>query len=210
MVIELSTAFAIRCPACGHLDIYELNIFQFSGEENVEISCDCGAHIALIYKKGSKYISISYYCIICDDEHNIVMPQKVFWSQNRLQSLLCLNTEINLGYFGRPDLIKKEVERQQEELNSMANELGFDEFDNPEIMLEILDYLHDVAAEGGLYCECGSHDISIELYSNKLKLSCNRCNSIRQLLASKKSDLNKLKKTDEIVIKLATGRTHNF
>jgi Zn finger protein HypA/HybF involved in hydrogenase expression len=210
MVIELSTAFAMRCPTCGRLDIDQLNIFQFSGSGARDIYCECGTRKASIQKKGTSYISIRYYCIICDSEHNCILPKRVFWSRKQLNSLACLDTDLNLGYFGSYRLIKKELDRQQEELNSMANELGFDEFVNPEIMLEVLDYLHDIAADGGLYCECGSHDINIELYSDKLELSCNKCHSIRQILASKQDDLDNLKKTDEVIIKLATGRSKNF
>ncbi len=210
MVIELSTAFAMRCPTCGRLDIHQLNIFQFSGEGTRDIYCGCGTHKANIRKNGSNYISIRYYCIICDTEHNSILPKKIFWSRKQINSLACLDTDLNLGYYGSYRLIKEELDRQQEELNSMANELGFDEFADPEIMLEVLDYLHDIAADGGLYCECGSHDINIELHSDKLELSCNKCHSIRQILASKKDDLESLKKIDEVIIKLATGRSNNF
>lgn len=209
MVIELSTAFAMRCPTCGRLDVHQLNIFQLSGDEIRQFACDCGSKIAEIRKKGTKYIEITYFCIICETEHSVIMPQNIFWSKNKLNSLVCLDTDLNLGYYGSYKLIRKELERQQEELNSMANELGFDEFADPEIMLEILDYLHDVAASGGLYCECGNHDIDIELFSDKIELNCNNCGSMQHLSATCKDDLDQLKKADEVIIKLATGKPKN-
>ncbi|AZO93909.1 hypothetical protein [Halocella sp. SP3-1] len=209
MVVEISTAFAMRCPACGRLEVHQLNIFQLSGEKELDFYCECGKHKAAVKRKGSRYISIKYYCIICDLEHTKVMPSNIFWSKKHLNSLVCLDTDLNLGYFGSYRLIREELDRQQEELNSMANELGFDEFADPEIMLEILDYLHDIAATGGLYCECGSHDINIELFSNKLELCCSNCNSVKQISASSKEDLTRLKTLDEVVIKLAAGKSKN-
>lgn len=209
MVIERTTVFAMRCPACGRLDVQHLNIFQLAGNRTQDIYCECGSHKASISRKGANYISIHYYCIICDHEHSIILPKSIFWSKNRLNSLVCLDTELNLGYYGSYRLIRAELKRQQEELNSMANELGFDDFADPEIMLETLDYLHDIAATGGLFCECGSQDINIELFSDKLELSCNNCNSAMQIPASSEFDLDRLKSQGEVVIKLATGKSKN-
>ena len=210
MVLELSTAFAMRCPTCGRLDVDQLNIFQLSGDQEVIFQCECGTRKAVIRRKGFRYVSVDYYCIMCDKEHSIVFPSNVFWSKKHLNSLLCLETDLNLGYFGSYKLINEELERQQEELNSMANELGFDEFADPEVMLEILDYLHDIAATGGLYCECGSHNINIELFSDKLELSCNSCSAVKQIPASKRADLDAIKKLDEIIVNFSTSRSKNF
>ncbi|MEJ6951153.1 hypothetical protein [Natronospora cellulosivora (SeqCode)] len=211
MVLELSIAFAMRCPTCGRLDnVNQLNIFQMSGDQKVTVLCECGAHKATIARKGSAYVAIDYYCIICDSMHSVVFPQKVFWSKNKLNSLFCLDTDLNLAYFGSYSLVNQELKRQQQELNSMANDLGFDEFVDPEVMLGILDYLHDIAALNGLYCECGSYHIDIDLFSDKLELSCNTCNTIRSIPASKKSDLDNIKKLDEIILYFSTSKSKNF
>ena len=91
----------------------------------------------------------------------------------------------------------------------MANDLGFDEFVNPEIMLEVLDYLDDIAASGRLYCDCGSHNINIELFSDRLELSCNNCYAFKQIPAAKKDDLEAVKKLDEIKVNIST-KTKSF
>lgn len=209
MVIELSTAFAMRCPTCGQLETHQLNIFHLSGDKSHDIYCECGSKKASISKKGTKYIQIRYYCIICDHDHSITVPKEVFWTKNHLSPLVCLDTDLNLGYFGSYSLIKKEIDRQQEELDSMANELGFEEFVDPEIMLGTLDYLHDIAALGGLLCECGSHDINIDLYSDRIQLGCNKCNSNLLIPASSKKDLEKLKKLDEVIIRSGQEKFKN-
>lgn len=202
MVIELSTALAMRCPICGRLDVHQLNVFQLLEDEPHNFYCRCGSNKASITRKGGRYIAVDYYCIICDEEHTIIIPRKLFWSRNRLNSLLCLETDLNLGYYGPYKLIKVELDRQQQELDLMANELGFDDFADPEVMLEMLDYLHDLAAAGGFYCQCGNHDINIELFSDRLELSCNNCGSFMQVPASCSGDYNSLKELGEIVIKL--------
>lgn len=210
MVIELTTAFAMRCPGCGRLEVDQVNIFQLSGREEITFQCECGTHKARIRLKGSSYVVLEYYCIICDREHSAVLTRKQFWNQKYLNAIYCLDTDLNLGYYGLYDLINQELERQQEELNSMANDLGFDEFVNPEIMLEVLDYLDDIAASGRLFCECGSHNINIELFSDRLELSCNNCYAYHQIPAASKEDLEAVKKLDEIKVNLSAGRTKSF
>lgn len=210
MLLEQSTSFAMRCAECGRLEVNKINIFQLSGKQEVSLKCECGTHKATISSKGSRYITINYFCIICDREHTAIFPKSVFWSKKHLNSIRCLETDLNLGYFGSYKLISEELERQQEELNSMADDLGFDEFVNPEVMLEILDYLHDIAAKGGLYCECGNHNINIELSSDKLEIFCNNCYASRQIPASKRADLDAIKKLDEIIVNFSTGRSRNF
>lgn len=210
MLLELSTAFAMRCSECGRMELNIIDIFHLSGKQKVSLQCECGTHKAIISRKGSDYISIRYYCIICDSEHNIVLPRKVFWSKRHLNSIVCFESDLNLGYFGSYKLVNEELERQQEELNSMANDLGFDEFINPEIMLGILDYLHDIAAKSSLYCECGNHNINIELFSDRLEISCNNCFAVKKIPASTREDLDKIKKLDEIILNISTGRSKNF
>ncbi|MFW5855637.1 MAG: hypothetical protein ACOCVB_00035 [Bacillota bacterium] len=205
MVLELSTALAMRCPTCGRLDIDQLNIFQLSGGSSHHIDCECGNRKMTVAKKGTDYISISYYCIICEKEHSVVIPARRFWTPERLQSLVCVETNLNLGYYGSYRLIDRKLKKQQEELNSMANELGFDDFVDPELMLSILDYLHDIAANGNLFCECGSHDIDIDLFSDRIKLICKDCQASFTIPATSRRDLDKLKKLDELIIDLSTG-----
>ena len=209
MVLELSTALAMRCPICGRLNIDQLNIFQLSGDTRHKIYCECGSHKMTVSKKGADYIVVEYYCIICDYEHSVLLSGNKFWSKRHLSSLVCLETNLNLGYYGSYELINDKLQKQQEELDSMADELGFNDFSDPELILAILDYLHDIAANGNLYCECGSHDISIDLSSERVKLICNKCQASYVVPVTSRKDLDKLKKLDHLVLDFQAGKTKN-
>ncbi len=209
MVIERSTAFAMRCPQCGRQEITQINIFQLSGNTKYEVYCECGSQKAAISKKGANHIAIEYKCIICDYPHTTVILKENFWSRNHFSTLVCLNTNLNLGYFGPFGMIKKELDRQQQELDSMATDLGFDDFVDPEIMLDVLDILHDISAAGDLCCECGNQEITIELYSDKIELGCYNCNATLVIPASRKKDLDKLKICDEIILHSSSGANKN-
>jgi len=205
MLLEYSTAFALRCPTCGRLDTDKVHIFDLSGNKKHDIFCECGTKKASITRMDARHIKLDYYCIICEEEHSVIITASDFWSKNHLNTLVCTNTNLNLGYYGPHSLLKKELRKQQEELDSMANDLGFDDFVDPELMLEVLDYLHDAAAAGKLVCECGSHNINIELFSDSLELSCNNCGAKLSISASSENDLKKLRMSDEIVLKYNPG-----
>ena len=208
MVIELSTAFSMRCSDCGHLEINQVNVFQILDKKS--IYCDCGNKKCTIKRKGSKYVEITYYCIICDYEHSVIITQDKFWATHTYNAVECPNTNLNVGYYGSYKLINKVLKKQQEELDAMANELGFDDFDNPEVMLEVLDYLHDMAARGDLFCDCGSRDIYIDLASKKVKLTCGYCNTSIVIPASSKEDLSNLKNLKKVELKVQSGNPNNI
>lgn len=209
MVLEKSTALAMRCPTCGRLEIEQLNIFQLSGGNSHDIYCECGSKKMSITKKGTDHINLDYYCIICDHEHSTLIPAQEFWSKNKVSSILCLETKLNLGYFGPYKLIKEKVRKQQKELDSMANDLGFEDFADPELMLAILDYLHDIAAQGNLFCECGSHDINVDLNSDEIKLSCNNCGATKKIPAQNRQELDYLKQKGELMLKIPAEAGNN-
>ncbi len=204
MVIEISTAFAMRCPICGRLETHQINIFQLSGKKIHQIECSCGYKKASLRRKGN-HIQVDYFCVICDEMHSKTASNNLFWTKNHLNFLSCLETELNLGYYGSYKLLKEEIDRQKAELDSIADELGFDDFEDPELMLEALDYLHDIAADGKLDCDCGSHNINIELYSDTVELICNHCRTRLSIPAATEENIKLLKNKDLVRIKYIQG-----
>ena len=200
MVLELANLFAMRCPACGRLGTDPVNIFDLSGKSQKHLSCGCGSEKAVIWRNDKKKIGIRYYCIICEVTHRKLISASKFWSKDELHSFHCLKTGLNLGYYGPYHLIRAELDRQQAELNSMADELGFEDFVDPELMLEILDYLHDLAASGRLVCACDSKDINVELFFDRVELNCNDCQASLNVPAASREDIKHLRSCSEVVL----------
>jgi len=65
-------------------------------------------------------------------------------------------------------------------------------------MFEVLNCLHDVAEEGYLYCECGSYQIEIDIFPDRIELNCKDCKSNSVIYAENDEDLNKIKETKKI------------
>jgi len=210
MLINLSTTIALSCPACGRLEKEKINIFELPVGELKQLSCSCGAEKAALKRKENSQIQINYFCLHCDKAHKITVRSQKFWHSNKLLPLSCRETGLNPGFFGPPALVNEEIKKEKQDLDLMAAELGFDDFKNPDIMLQSLDFIHDIAADGALSCECGSDNINIELFSDKIQLICNNCGSHLNIAAVDKDDLNNLRQLNKVQLHSIQGKPNNF
>ncbi len=201
MVIKFSAAFSLRCVNCGCSNINRVNIFELNPVKKYE--CKCGEQIVEI-KKSGKNIEFNIICMLCDYKHTINISQNKFWSDT-LNNLVCPQTNRKIGYFGTYKKIKDILNREEQDLKAMANKSGLDDFKSPEIVLDILDYLHDIAARENLYCECGSHNIYIDLFSDSIKIFCNFCDNFILIPATDKKELEKVKSFKEIILSFSNG-----
>ena len=65
-------------------------------------------------------------------------------------------------------------------------------------MYEVLEYIYDIAEGGKLYCTCGNYEIEVEIYSEYITLTCEKCKAVRKVMAENEEDLQLLKKTREL------------
>lgn len=210
MLINFSSTIALSCPACGRLEREEVNIFELPVAELKQLSCSCGAEKASLKRKENSNIEINYFCLHCDTAHKAVISAQEFWRSKSLKPLSCKETGLNPGFYGPPQLVDNELKQERQDLELMAAELGFDDFKNPDIMLQALDFIHDIAAEDALNCECGSDDINIELFSDKIQLICNDCGSHLNIKAVNKADLQNLRQLNKVQLHTIQGKPNNF
>ena len=210
MLINLSTTIALSCPACGRLERDKINIFELPVGELKQLSCSCGAEKASLKRKEDSQIKLNYFCLHCNTAHKVLFSSDIFWHSKKLIPLSCKETGLNPGFFGPPVLVETELKQEKQDLELMAAELGFDDFKNPDIMLQAVDFIHDIAAEGALNCECGSDDINIELFSDKIQLICNNCGSHLNVNAVSESDLQNLRQMNKVQLHTIQGKPNNF
>ncbi|TDO95059.1 hypothetical protein DFR79_10158 [Halanaerobium saccharolyticum] len=210
MLINLSTTIALSCPACGCLEKEKINIFELPAGELKQLSCSCGAEKAALKRKNNSQIQIHYFCLHCNKAHKITVSAQKFWRSNGLHPLSCRETGLNPGFFGPPTLVNEEIKKEKQDLELMAAELGFDDFKSPDVMLQSLDLIHDIAADGALSCECGSDEINIDLFSDKIQLICNNCGSHLNIDAVNQNDLKNLRQLNKVQLHTIQGKPNNF
>lgn len=198
MIIATEFAVAMRCPSCSKLDFHQVSRFAFSGKSNYKISCSCGSPKLIIGTKKRSQFWFQIPCVLCETNHLIYYKAKQLWS-GEVTFFYCNETNIELGFFGPEEKVRAVSENYEDNLESLVEELGYDDyFYNPEIMFEVLNCLHDIAEDGFLYCECGSLQVEIDIFPDKIELQCKDCKTISVVYAENEEDLEKIRKVKKI------------
>lgn len=205
MLVTTKTTLALRCAGCGRLDVHHLSLFDFSGGRTVRVTCSCGAHKLTVGQKGHQ-VWLQFPCPLCNSTHFLYFPRGTFWSPE-LKQIACPETGLDVGFFG----LDRELpgapfpdagfDSTAEEAQELVEQAGFDDyFDNPQVMYEMLNRLHDLAENGKVRCLCGNPDVQVEVLPDRIELTCPSCGRWRPLEAESDQDLAKLDQFENLDI----------
>lgn len=220
MILEpRSTTVAYRCPSCGSGIMSAVGVFNLSADR-VRLKCtnpDC----ASVKKAGDENLSfrdnaalditlasdgtvrISVPCIFCGKPHVYNVNTSLFYGRDVFM-LPCPYSGINICFMGEANHVKAELARNELELLDMLEENGIESFrdldaeeaalPDPQIMDIVTFVIHDLDAEGKIYCKChpeGSEpkeddnsfnlaapydgDYEAELTSEGMRVYCKKC-----------------------------------
>ncbi len=193
MLINRETTLSLRCPACGLLIADYIHAFSFSGNKNPEIYCSCGQKKASIRREGNEKYFLVCLCAVCEEEHVLSFSAGEFWD-DKPRPIKCPESGIQLGKLGpQKDLVGK--------LEAIAEQLqGDDFFINPDLVLRLLDRLQGLVQEGKLGCLCGSREVHVDLFPDRIKLICQNCAGEVVLPACRDCDLERLNRRKSVFI----------
>lgn len=199
MPVETEKVLAMRCPECGRLEYHRLQRFAVACGKSLVVKCSCGmSKIAISTKNLSDY-RIRVSCVYCDGYHSQAHSGKQIWSSNDIIALYCCDTGFELGHIGNKQEIEKMVTGREKELEILVSEFGRDNyFHNSKIMYEVLQCIHQITENGRLYCQCGNHQIGVDIFPERLELHCSKCDSINIVYAETDEDLQVIKQVEEI------------
>lgn len=177
MFIDYNTTIALRCPICRRMEYQSLSIFSLERFPSLNISCTCKYSIAEVGIDTKNLCWLKLHCSLCTTSHIFYYPHKKFWS-NTMTKIVCPKTGVIGGYLG-PEYILKDRIVEDEGLAFLLGQLDCEQyFHDPEIMLAVLDIIHDIAATGRLFCQCGGDKMDITMYPDHLELICNQCEDV--------------------------------
>ena len=210
MVLESKqTTVAYRCPHCGAGVISAVGMFSLAADM-VKLKCTCGkSEMELVYSKDGK-VRIKVPCIICPNGHSYTVSRNIFFGRD-VFVLPCPVSNINIGFMGSLDHVKFELSRTELELLEILEENGVDSFSalhgegdddmlsDPQIEEIVMFVIHDLEAEGKIYCRChpapaegekrcysGCDDgeepervYDAEIVEDGIKVSCPECGASR-------------------------------
>jgi hypothetical protein len=114
-------------------------------------------------------------------------------------SLACEATGAEVALVGPRERLRRSGRVQERRLRELIRDLGQENyFANPEVMCKVLQYLHQLALAGNLYCHCGNNDIEVEVFPDRLELHCPECQASGSVMAESREDLAALRRIREI------------
>jgi predicted RNA-binding Zn-ribbon protein involved in translation (DUF1610 family) len=199
VLIPARTAFAIRCPQCGKMETAGVSRFELGGGHSVKLNCSCGSEKLMVgVRPGQVWLQIP--CYLCDGVHFQYYTPKRFWD-GELKTISCTETDLQLGVCGPEHEVDTYTRTGGTELDRLLEDAAFGEyFDSPEVMYQALSRVHNLAEEGNLSCSCGNRHISVDIFPERLDLTCPACGRTRAILAGSQEDLAALERMRRIEV----------
>jgi len=199
MLVSARTAFALRCPKCGTLEMTSISRFSFSGATSVRVGCSCGSHMLTVTAKG-RQLALQIPCYLCDGVHFFYHDSKSFWAVE-LKQISCAETDLQVGVFGGETAVSATVKPDGNEMERLLQDEAFDDyFEDRTVMYRLLNRLNQLTDEGKLTCSCGNHAIAVDVYPDQVELSCSECDHVESVPASTIEDVTALERLTYVEI----------
>jgi len=200
MIIDASATIAYKCSSCGTFEFVSVTLFGLLSGKEIVYNCRCNGSKLVICKENSDSYKVVIPCIACGDNHVYVLEKKAFIKQD-ISVFNCPKTGLQQCFIGNDRDVRKRVDILEKEFDELINMFGYDSyFCNTQVMFDSLNIIHDIAAKGNLFCECGNDDIELILFSDKIYLKCNKCPASKIIYASTNEHFRENLKLNQILL----------
>ncbi len=190
MLIWTACSAAFYCQRCGRIHVQDIP--YFSGRRRMVLECaNCGHEQVVLLRRQGNMLEFQVPCVVCDTVH----VSRYSLRQLRrigLEKVYCSKDHFELGYIGRRRRIEELLAFNQAEFEALHPDDGKNFIEKQQLLLAAVNRVHDIAARGGLYCPCGSRDITIDIRGNSLVLECSHCGSYYILNIERNGELARL------------------
>jgi len=201
MVINTISTLALYCSRCGKIHMHNISRFNLKNTGRRNLLCSCGQIQATITSSGERQCLLDIPCVLCQTNHVICLDSKRLWHAD-IDKIYCVQEKFELGFIGERRVITETVNKYKVEFEKLAADM--DEYDdyiqNPQVMLETLNKIHDMAEKGGLHCRCGSSAIGAEVLPDGIELECAQCGGQLVIPAQSEQDLTYIQALEDIEI----------
>ena len=200
MILTTNTTVALQCSQCGELEFQALSLFAFSRRGRTNVLCGCGLQLMSVTSSNHQQFNVSYACAYCGETHYLRLNRQAIWGHDAL-SLTCPAVEASVGYIGPKQKVTQACDKREKSIGDLAIELGYEEdFENPEVMLRILEHLHHLTKQGDLGCACGNHQLSYELLPDRIELYCEFCEAVGVIYADSSDNVRQIESINSMYL----------
>lgn len=168
-----------------------------------KLLCSCGQLQATITSSGDRQCLLDIPCVLCQTNHMICLDTKRLW-RAKMDKIYCVQENFELGFVGEGQVIAEAMNKYKVEFERLASDMELDEYDdyvqNPQVMLETLNKIHDMAEKGVLRCRCGSIAIGAEVLPDGIELECAQCGGQLLIPAQTDQDLKNIEGLEDLEI----------
>ena len=187
------TTVAYRCPACGAGIMSAVGLFALSADM-VKLKCTCGeSEMTVVYSKDGK-VRLTVPCMVCPKPHTFTLNSSLFFGKE-LFAMQCPYSDLNVACIGETNQVKAELARGELELLDLLEQSGVKSFDSlkndeesltdPQILDVVMFVIHDLDAEGKIFCRCDPADngrqYDAEVLNEGVRVSCRKCGAERSI-----------------------------
>lgn len=200
MLINTNIAIAVKCSACGSLNVHDTSLFELFSNRRTELVCTCGQHNAIIKAKNYKSLWMDIDCYVCKDKHTFKYTIKQLVRGNIITR--CIESGIEICFVVSNGDVNELIEKREMNFDEIYKELEFlDYFHNTEIMMKSLERIRELDSKGLLSCSCGDKNIEMDIFPDRIELKCMKCEGIKLIYAENNDDYNNFISKKEIVLR---------
>jgi hypothetical protein len=203
---EKTRTIGYVCPDCRQPVIVKRTVFSLCASKS-EVVCPCGKSILTITPEETEF-RLSVPCAFCKKEHTAVVPERAFLHQHAI-SMACPASGLDCCYVGEEEPVFSAMKRLEEAMDQLDQQNPENEdgnthepgtFLNELVMQEVLGEVKEIAARGGISCQCGSKQWRMRIHYSSLELVCPSCGGSLRIPAATQSDLTDLCCKDHLLI----------
>lgn len=120
MALLLALEVALRCPVCRSLHIRPMNLFSLSGGRSFEITC-CQQKLVRVSRLPRRGLRLHAPCSICPHRHFVMLPSRILQA-GTVKTLICPETDVEIGFVGALGSVRDAVETWEYELARVEQE----------------------------------------------------------------------------------------
>ncbi|WP_378955306.1 hypothetical protein [Pelosinus sp. sgz500959] len=203
MFINTVSTLALYCSRCGKIHMHTISRFNLRNTGSRKLLCSCGQIQATITSSGDRQCLLDIPCVLCQTNHVICLDSKRLW-RAEMDKIYCVQENFELGFVGARQVIAETINKYKVEFEKLASDMELDEYDdeieNPQVMLETLNKIHDMAEKGVLHCRCGSSAIGAEVLPGGIELECAQCGGQLLIPAQTEEDLTYVEGLEDLEI----------
>ena len=201
MVINTVSTLALYCSRCGKIELHEISHFTLKRSVGRQFMCGCGQEQAIVNSAAGHQYLFSIPCLVCDTTHLVKIDRRLL-GQEGITKLYCPQENLELGFVGERTVVEQTLAADLNEIDKLITDIENDDFvQNPQVMFEIINKVHDIAEKGRLYCHCGrSAAIEADILPDCIELKCAHCGGRTVIPAQTEQDRSRASEFEAIEI----------